>query len=184
MMYDLLYDAWLKEKEYSELQPLQKDFYVKQTEYIVAIQKETRMLDRNSPKSKLLSQEYLRVKHLIQELIELRFEKLIKLSESSEISKFDLSMNEREILRKLRIPVESFQLFSKNVLQGKHQNVDTNNISTTGNFLLRFLRKLPAIVGSDLKVYGPFSVEDVAVLPNENAKVLTKRGVATIIEIK
>lgn len=181
-MYDLLYDAWLKEKEYVELQILQKDFYTKLTEYIITIQKETRMLDRNSPKSRLLSQELSRVKHLIQELIELRFEKLIKLSGSSETPKWDLSTNEREILRKLIGSFENFQSFIKKVLQGKKQNVDSNNIPT-GSSLMRFLKKLPEVVGSDLKVYGPFSVEDVAALPIENAKVLTKHGAATIIEV-
>lgn len=182
MMYDLLYDSWLKEKENIELQSLPKDFYAKLTEYITAIQKETRMLDKNSPKSKLLSQEFSRVTRLMQELIELRFRKIVELSGSSEIQKSDLLANERETLRKLRATFENFQLFLKKLLQGKKQNVISNNI-TTESSLLRFLKKFPAVVGSDLKIYGPFSVEDIAVLPIENAKVLTKQGVATNIEI-
>ena len=44
--------------------------------------------------------------------------------------------------------------------------------------LVRFLKAIPAIIGPDMKAYGPFNEEDVASLPAENAEVLLKRGVA------
>jgi DNA replication initiation complex subunit (GINS family) len=47
---------------------------------------------------------------------------------------------------------------------------------------LRFLKAIPAVVGADMKTYGPFLAEDVASLPVENAKVLVKRGLAEAIE--
>ena len=48
--------------------------------------------------------------------------------------------------------------------------------------VLRFLRDVPAIIGADIKTYGPFKAEDVASLPVENAKVLIKQGLAEKIE--
>jgi DNA replication initiation complex subunit (GINS family) len=53
-MYDVLYDAWLKEKESAELQRLQMDFYGKLAEYMDKIRREGRMLDQKSAKARLV----------------------------------------------------------------------------------------------------------------------------------
>jgi len=44
---------------------------------------------------------------------------------------------------------------------------------------VRFLRDVPAIVGADMKVYGPFKKGDVAKLPKENAEAFVKAEAAT-----
>jgi len=46
---------------------------------------------------------------------------------------------------------------------------------------LRFLKAFDAIVGVDLRRYGPFQPEDVATIPLENAKPLIEQGVAVEI---
>ena len=52
------------------------------------------------------------------------------------------------------------------------------------NYLLvRFLDKTPALVGIDLKNYGPFQKEDVANLPEKNAKILIFEKFAEKIEL-
>jgi hypothetical protein len=43
---------------------------------------------------------------------------------------------------------------------------------------VRMLQDAPAIVGADLKVYGPFKKREVYELPKENAEVLVKQGIA------
>jgi DNA replication factor GINS len=50
--------------------------------------------------------------------------------------------------------------------------------------VLRFLREVPAIIGADMKSYGPFKPEDVASVPAENAKILIKQGLAAEVEAK
>ena len=47
---------------------------------------------------------------------------------------------------------------------------------------LRFIKEIPAVIGSDMKTYGPFMVEDVASVPVENAKILIKQGLAELVE--
>jgi DNA replication initiation complex subunit (GINS family) len=49
--------------------------------------------------------------------------------------------------------------------------------------LLRFLKKTPPLVGVDLINYGPFNIEDVAHLPQKNAKILIIEKFAEKIEI-
>jgi len=48
---------------------------------------------------------------------------------------------------------------------------------------LRFKGEVPAIIGADMKVYGPFEIEDVASLPIENAGIMIKRDLADKVEI-
>ena len=48
---------------------------------------------------------------------------------------------------------------------------------------LRFLKDIPAVVGADMKTYGPFLAEDVGSVPAENAKILVKRGLAEAVEV-
>jgi DNA replication factor GINS len=48
--------------------------------------------------------------------------------------------------------------------------------------VLRFVQEIPALVGSDMKTYGPFEPEDIATLPPENARVLIKEGVAVEVD--
>jgi DNA replication factor GINS len=50
--------------------------------------------------------------------------------------------------------------------------------------LVRLLQAIPTIVGTDMETYGPFSVEEVAALPIENAEALIKHGIAVKVSIK
>jgi len=44
---------------------------------------------------------------------------------------------------------------------------------------VRFLKEIPAIVGADMKTYGPFKEGEIAELPKPNAEALIKQEVAT-----
>lgn len=54
----------------------------------------------------------------------------------------------------------------------KHKNKST---------VVRFLKEMDQLVGSDLAKYGPFKAEDVATIPNENAQALIAKKIATKI---
>lgn len=47
-MYDELYQAWKREKENPEIQPLSKDFYTRLNEYLRKAKEESRMLDEKT----------------------------------------------------------------------------------------------------------------------------------------
>ena len=48
--------------------------------------------------------------------------------------------------------------------------------------LVRFLKDIPSFVGIDLRTYGPFRAEDVALIPAPNAEALIRHGIA--VELK
>ncbi len=183
-MYDTLYTAWLREGENLELQRLSKDFFEKLAEYIGRIRREGRMLDKKSVKAKLIAQELLNVKQLLKELFALRLEKLVGCAGSLEfLDRGLMTLEEEKMLGELRPAFERFHAFFKDASRGKVSRVE-ENATHAKRVLLRFTQDVPAIVGADLKVYGPFLVEDVATLPFENSKVLVKHGVAMEIETR
>ena len=47
--------------------------------------------------------------------------------------------------------------------------------------VIRFLKPIDQIIGSDLQKYGPFDAEDVATLPFENALALINKKIAVKI---
>jgi len=48
---------------------------------------------------------------------------------------------------------------------------------------IRFIKSIPAIMGADMKSYGPFVAEDVASLPQQNAQILVKQGLAVLVDV-
>jgi DNA replication initiation complex subunit (GINS family) len=50
--------------------------------------------------------------------------------------------------------------------------------------LVRFLKPLPAIMGVDMKAYGPFQPEELATIPRQNAENLIKRGIAKKVSVE
>ena len=50
--------------------------------------------------------------------------------------------------------------------------------------LVRFLQPLPAIMGIDMKAYGPFEPEELATIPVQNAQNLIKRGIVKPVEVE
>ena len=184
-MYDLLYEAWLKEKEKAELHDLPQDFYARVAEYVRQIKQEGRMLDQGSAKAKLIVKELANVKRLIKGLANLRFKKMVSyITSEKALRKESLTLEEQRMLLGLRPFFEEFQSFLKDSIQGKAANLEEPVAMSSKKKLLRFLKEVPAIVGADLKVYGPYVVEDVATLPIENARVLIKHGVAMEIETR
>ena len=181
-VYDRLYDAWLKEKRNAELQKLPKDFYGQVADYIGRIRQEGKMLDQKSTKARLISQERLKVKRLTRELAKLRLRKLVEhAGTSTSVAREALTSEEERILSQMKPSLENFQSLLRDLLRGQTSKAKAPS-EPPEKMLVRFLQEVPSIVGADLKVYGPFSIEDVATLPVENAKVLVKQGVAMEVD--
>lgn len=182
-MYDELYETWKKEKESVEIQTLPKNFYNKLALYMKKIREASRMLDEKTLRGKLLFEETQNVKKLAEELILLRSEKTVKkMMARSLLPKERLTEEEEKIFRELEPSVESFNALLKNVLEGRSLQIDVKDPQK--KMVLRLLQDIPAIIGADMKTYGPFKQEDVVSLPLENAKILVKQCVAKKVEVK
>ncbi len=182
-MYDELYEAWEREKENVEIQRVANNFYAKIAEYVNKIREERRMLDKNTTKAKLLKREFRNVKNIVEELIRLRYDKALKKSLARENVPREVLTHEEEKLYGEILPLaEAYHGFLNNILRGRLSYIDREEKAKS--ILLRFVQEIPAIVGSDMKTYGPFEPEDIAALPAENARTLIKQGAALEVEIK
>ena len=182
-MYNELYEAWKKEKESGEIQKLSKKFYAELASYMKKIREESRMLDEKTTKARLMRRELENAKRLVKELVELRYEKALRNAASGKPVPGEVLTEEEERLHREILPLaESYQTFLKDILRGRVSRVEKEK--KPKKLLVRFLQEIPAIVGSDMKTYGPFKPEDIATLPTENARILIKRAVAVEVEAK
>ncbi len=181
-MYAELCTAWQQEIERAELGLLPDDFYVRVADYVRRIKEETRMLDKKSVKAVLLERELRNVKRMIRELVLARYKKLVKaVGEGQKLPADLLTAEEAEICAGYVSFAEAYQKFAQNLLHG--QVVKATVAKVHKRVALRFVKAIPAVIGADMKTYGPFIAEDVASLPVENAKVLVKQGLAVAVEV-
>jgi len=185
-VYNELYTAWQFELENSELGSLPPDFYAHATDYIRKIREEKRMLDKKTMKTNLLENELKRVKCMLHELVWMRYKKIVALiPERQRIPSKSLTVEEASLFATFSTFAESYQKFAEKLLLGKA----LNQVSKVGEkkvhkrIALRFIKTIPAIIGVDMKTYGPFMAEDVASVPAENAKILVKQGLAKVVEV-
>jgi DNA replication factor GINS len=180
-MYDELYAAWKLELENVELEKLPPEFYSRAAEYMRRLREESRMLDKRTLKTSLLEKEMRNAKRMVHELIQTRYRKIMKkMAKGEEIPPDFFTPEEKTVYSRLSPLAETVQDFAKEVIRGHTPKVRTE--AEQRRATLRFLKDVPAIIGADMKTYGPFKAEDVASLPVENTKILKKQGLAENVE--
>ena len=184
-MYDELFAAWRFEVEKDKLGSLSPDFYTRVANYVRRIKEESRMLDKKTLRSELLERELSNVQHIVSDLIWTRYRKLVRLLIATQKIPANLLATEEETLCTGIFPmVETYRNFANEILQGHISEIAVaKSHESHKRVAVRFLEAIPAIVGVDMKTYGPFLAEDVGSMPVENAKLLIKRKLAEAVEI-
>ena len=186
-MYSELYAAWQRETETRELVPLPPDFHARVSDYLRRINDEAKLLDKKTLKARLLEHELRNVERFITELTRVRYKKIVKtIRKHDKIPSEVLTVEEAKIFTGFLNFTQAYRAFAKSLLQG--QAVKTEAETETQEqphrlVALRFIKAIPAIMGSDMKTYGPFVAEDVASMPVENARILVKQGLAAMVEV-
>lgn len=184
-MYKELYQAWRKERENVEIQMLPKDFYARLANYMKKMREESRMLDKKTTRAKLIERQFKNSKNLTGKLLQFRYKKCLDaLKAGKAVPKDRLIEEEERVYKEISTFAESYQVLSKEILRGRLPGKLARPLAKTKTrgVVVRFLKEVPAIVGSDMKTYGPFQSEDIAILPVENAKTLIKQKVAAEVE--
>ncbi len=191
-MYSELYAAWKAEMENPALQPLTTDFYARVSSYLQKIRARNQDVDRNSVESALLDREQRNVNRMVRELLRTRYKKLLKtLKGGQKLLPEILANEEAELFNGLLPFAEAYRNFARGLMRGQPQKTRTEPTAAKEQtaepshkrVAVRFVKAIPAIVGSDMLTYGPFQPEDVASVPAENAKMLVKQGLAQNIEV-
>jgi DNA replication initiation complex subunit (GINS family) len=202
-MYNELYMAWRREVGEASLGGLPPDFYVKIANYLKCIREENKLPDKKSVKVSLLDNEAKNVALMLEELLWARYKKLLKtISQKQTVPSELLTIEEVRMCESFAAFASAYQKFTNDLLQGQiSQTIVTQTVSQPAaqvemkpeakaeveaahkRVAVRFIKNIPAIMGADMKSYGPFLVEDVASLPAENAKILVKQGLAMPVEV-
>jgi DNA replication factor GINS len=177
-LYNELYKAWKSEINSEETQPLPEDFYQRAEAYVGSAEHDETSADEHTAKGRLLFKEKEIVNRLLHELKEARLRKLLALAQNGKgINEANLTEEERKLAREFTQSVADFN-------KDKPKAKPAVSEEPVGLSVLRFLQDIPEIVGTDLKIYGPYKKEDVGSLPNQNAIALVKQGAAKEIEVR
>jgi len=177
-MYNELYKAWKSEKTSILPEHLPNDFYRRATNYLKGLQEDSLSSDPHTLQSRLLIREREIVGRLLDELREERLRKILE-NEKNGISvpEDGLTVEEQPLVHALN---SSLTTLRERKLHGEGVS---SAVEHTELAVVRFLQDIPEIVGTDLRIYGPYKKEDVGSLPTRNAQALIKQGAAKPIDI-
>ncbi len=193
-MYNELYAAWQREIDDPTLGGLPQDFYAKIAEYLRRIKEEDKVLDKKSVKMNLLEHESSNVERMLKELLGARYRKIIKTVTKTQKLPYELlTVEESKMCETFADFTKSYHKFADDLMQGQltiepikvtvRVEAKASAPQPHKRSTIRFLKSIPAIMGADMKSYGPFVAEDVASLPPQNAQILVKQGLAVLVEV-
>lgn len=204
-MYDQLYAAWRREIDDPTLGGLAPDFYIKVAEYLAHIKEDKGAIDKKSVKINLLEHETRNVERMLKELLNMRYRKMLKTITRLHKAPIELLTTEEAKMSESFVGFEhAYEQFANNLMEGQQTPITVTVIQSVAptptipapkteikpqvhvthkRLTLRFTKNIPAIMGADMKSYGPFAADDVASLPALNAQILVKQGLAVLIEV-
>ena len=219
-MYNELFAAWKIETETSELSSLPSDFYVRIVAYLKNLNEANSTSAEKSVKVTLLAHEAVNAKHMVEELISVRYRKIVRqIVAGQKVPAENLAIEEASLSSHLSPSADEYNKFVAILLSGQlatlievpaviktesakveepkveaipppakdapvaQPEAEATSTSSGRRVTVRFLKPVPSIIGADMKSYGPFLVEDVASVPELNARILVKQGLAKLVEL-
>jgi DNA replication initiation complex subunit (GINS family) len=187
-MYDRIYEYWRREKANPTLQSIDSNFYQDLSNYLGQLRECFAKTEEKTVKVKLGEGELERAGLLSKELLQLRLRKILQIA-GSETSPDTISNaavgEEKAILDSATEISKLYQSMIEGIFTGELKaSLRSSNTGRPKRIVVRILTEMPAIVGADIKTYGPFKPEDVVSLPLENAEILVKGKAALKIDFE
>jgi DNA replication factor GINS len=192
--YTRLHQAWSKEKATAELQNINDEFLRDMKQYIQELNKT--LVDTESLTGRITQTERQHANQMLKELTEARLDKIVRREiEGKPIDAQALTPEEQRLHANLRQLLASYRDGSELPTPEPQKAPAAPKPRPEPSpppppptdqelTVVRFLQSLPAIMGVDMKAYGPFKPEDVASIPKQNAVNLIRRGIAKLVEIE
>lgn len=187
--YETLYEILKREKDITELQKLDLNFF---NEFIDYLNEKKKLLEKDDSlfsydEKKKVEKQIDNTKRIIKEIYERREKKIINTAMINSRTKSNVidtsAFLEHEknffdevlmVMNKFRNDVINNIIIGKNLLiENKKTEKKVDEIKQEKDTkLVRFLYSIPKFVGKELEEYGPFEEEDIANLPTEIAQLL------------
>ena len=170
-----LYNILLREIENDSVQEIDSQLYYNISDMIGKLKNQ----GYDGIESKIKDSLVKMVTDMISLLLKIRIEKAVS---SKELDYSNLLDEERYILDSNDELRQRKDTILSATLNGRLKLLETvAKNHKARSIVIRFLKPIDQIVGSDLEKYGPFDAEDVATLPFENAAALIGKKIAVKI---
>ncbi len=193
--YNDIKSTWETEIENESLQNLGDLQLSKMIDYLSSVRLSLASTDAEKRiQADILTQEALNLEFMIEDLLNLRKQKILKAALSGHRPRGDMILAEEELYNRVQRAFDGHTEFVKDSLAGSKpkkkkktsehgKKFKTPSASETVEYVtVRFLRSISdAFLGLDEKTYGPFKKEDIAMIPTANAKTWLRDG--TVIRI-
>ena len=189
--YETLYDLLRREKDRAELQELDPLFYEKLVKYLkdkkeILISQEKKDSIFTTTEVQKTRKQIDNIKKIIKELYEKRESKIIQLAMMN--SRSQTPTNDKSLMLNLEKEIyeETIRCLDKfrkeilhnialgNSINSKNEPKDLKKDEKPTNTTkeVKFRKKTPKFVGTDLNHYGPYENEDTAQIPSDIAELL------------
>lgn len=195
--YDDIKSAWENEIENEGLQDMGDLRLSKMIAYLSSVRISLASTEADKRiQAELLTQEALNIEFMIEDLLNLRRQKILKAAISGHRPRGDMTLAEEELYNRTQRALDGHTEFVKDSLAGTKpkkrtkkkpaDDVEETKVEPDSESVeyvtVRFLRSISdAFLGLDEKTYGPFNKEDVAMIPSANARTWLRDG--TVIRI-
>ncbi len=178
VMYESLFEYWKQERASNKLLSLRETFMQRLRTYIEQLTSEMRSEDLSELHRLLIEAELSNLRFILNSLLRHRIKKILAIVLQSEtIDHSLLTRQEQRFVEKITRSLRSVMMLEDELFAPMESE------SSSSLTLVRFLEDYPQIVGVDLKTFGPFRADDLAVLPLENARGLIRRNGAEPVVI-
>lgn len=200
--YETLFELLKREKDMTDLQKLDPNFFNYFVEYLneknKVLGKEDSLFSYDEKKK--VEKQIDNAKRIIKEIYERREKKILNIALIKSRTKSDVMdtssflENEKRFFDEVVKVLDVFRNdVIDNILSGKQtseitmakEEINKKEIDEKGDIdknetkntkLVRFIYAVPKFVGKELEEYGPFAEEDIANLPIEIADLLINKG--------
>ena len=201
MSYSTLQNAWEKELREKELQNIPDTLLHEMKDYITTLNRTP--TDEDTLSGQLTRKEKEYANRMLRELTENRLRKIVTREAMGEpIDAQAMTPEEQGLHSNLRQLLADYRQ-GADLPEVMEDTAQTKPVSSKPApvkrkkpvlkpvikpdevelMVVRFLQSIPAIMGIDMKAYGPFQPEEVGTIPVQNAETLIKRGIAKKVEV-
>lgn len=172
-IYDILVNLWNNEKNTQELTEIPTEVLENLKTHVSNLKYKIKLTSKDSIERDVKMSEIEFLTKLIRSIFTLRYEKILlhilKNKTPSNMLPF-----EKQFYNYVSTAISEY----RDLIDVISSKFTIPHVSPLQNYeVVVFLQDFPKIVGDDLREYGPFKTGDVAVLPRENARSLSKEGV-------
>jgi DNA replication initiation complex subunit (GINS family) len=203
MNYEHIKNAWEDEAENEALQDMADLRLSKMISYLSKVRLSLASTKaEESLQADILTQEALNLEFMLEDLLALRRDKIMKSAVAGRRPTSDMTLAEEEFYNRIQRAFDAHSEFLKESLAGsapsrtksrtkrgkmakEHDEQPVEESDEMDQIVVKFLRPIDeAFMGLDEQTYGPFKKEDIATIPTANARRWLSDGTAVRVVLE